>query len=120
MNGGTLEERLQELRDRNPDIMAAVLATPDGLPIASNSAPETDVDALAAVAADLMQRSSRAAGEVGVGSAQELFVRADNGYVMVVGCGPDTCLAVAASLEASLGMLLLDVHRGSQGLGDLV
>ena len=120
MNGGTLDEKLQELRDRNQDITATVVATPDGLPIASNAAPEVDVDALAAVSADLMQRSERAAGDVGAGCAQELFVRGDNGYVMVVACGPDACLAVAASLEASLGMLLLDVHRGAQGLGDLV
>ena len=119
-NGGTLDGRLQGLRERNADITAAIVVTADGLPVASNAAPEVDADAVAAVAADLMQRSSRAAGDVGIGTAQQAFTRAESGYLMIVSCGPDACLACVASLEASLGMLLLDVHRAADGLGDLI
>jgi predicted regulator of Ras-like GTPase activity (Roadblock/LC7/MglB family) len=118
--GGTLDERLRALRDRNADITAAVVVTADGLPIAADAGEAADADVLAAVSAELLQKSERASTDAGTGPARELLLKGDTGYLLVVACGPDVCLACSATLEAALGMLLLDVHRASQGLESLI
>ena len=68
-SGGSLEDRLRALRAKNVDISAAVVATLDGLPVASAAASEADPDGVAALAADLLQRAGRATEDVGAGAA---------------------------------------------------
>ncbi len=123
MNGDSgegLAGRLQALRDKNADVTAALVVTNDGLPIESNAGPDVDTDALGALAADLIARAGRALDDFGAGPVAEILVKGEQGYVIVVGAGSDASLACLASVEASLGLLLLDIHRAAAGLGDLV
>jgi len=104
---------LQELRQRNPDIVAAVLATTDGLAVHSSAAGGADPDALAATAADVAVRAGRMAEDAGQGSAQQVLVQSDGGYIVVSRVSGDFCLAVTAKAEASLGLLLISVRKAA-------
>lgn len=104
---------LQQLRQRNPDITAAVLATNDGLAIHSDVAGGVDADTLAALAADVAVRAARMAEDAGQGSARQVLVQADGGYIVASRVGDDLCLAVTAKAEASLGLLLLSVRKAA-------
>jgi len=104
---------LQQLRQRNPDITAAVLATTDGLAVHSDTAGGADPDALAAMAADLAVRAARMAEDTGQGKAQQVLVQSDQGYVVAARVGEEFCLVVTAKAEASLGLLLISVRKAA-------
>ena len=104
---------LQQLRQRNPDVTAAVLATNDGLAVHSDTAGGADADTLAALAADVAVRAARMAEDCSQGSARQVLVQADGGYIVASRVGDDFCLAVTAKAEASLGLLLISVRKAA-------
>ena len=110
------EETLRQLRQDNPDITAAVVVTADGFAIAADAGPDVEADMLAALAADLMARASRSAREFGQGDIQELYARAETGYVVVARAGSDQVLACLASPDVTLGLLLADVRQTAAAL----
>ena len=110
------EETLRQLRQDNADITAAVVVTADGFAIASDAGPDVDADMLAALAADLMARASRSAREFGQGDIQELYARAETGYVIVARAGTEQVLACLASPNITLGLLLADVRQTAAAL----
>jgi len=104
---------LQQLRQRNPDITAAVIASSDGLPVHEDTAAGVDAEALAAMATDIVGRAVRMAADVGQGAAQQLLVQAEGGYVVASSVGEGSCLVVSAKAEASLGLLLVTVRKAA-------
>jgi predicted regulator of Ras-like GTPase activity (Roadblock/LC7/MglB family) len=104
---------LQQLRQRNPDITAAVLATTDGLAVHSDTAGGADPDALAAMAADVSVRAARMSEDSGQGAARQVLVQSANGHIVVALVGEELCLAVTAKAEASLGLLLISVRKAA-------
>ncbi len=109
---------LGKLRRDNPDVTAAVVVTPDGFAVAADTSPEVSADALAALAADLLVRASRSAREFGQGTIEELFARAETGYVIVTSAGPEQILACLANPEVTLGLLLADVRQTAAVLAE--
>ncbi|MGQ9732510.1 MAG: roadblock/LC7 domain-containing protein [Candidatus Zipacnadales bacterium] len=108
-----VQEILHQLRQRNPDISTAVLATIDGLAVHSDTVSTTDVDTLAAMAADICVRANRMAEEVGQGCSQQFLLQADGGYIVVNRVGTEFCLVVLAKAESSLGLLLISVRKAA-------
>ncbi len=104
---------LQQLRQRNPDIVAAVVASCDGLAVHEDAAGGIDAEALAAMAADIALRAGRMAEDIGHGVAQQVLIQADGGYVIASRMGEDFCLVIAAKAEASLGLLLMTVRKAA-------
>ena len=107
---------LSKLRRDNPDVTTALVVTPDGFPIAADSAPEVPTDMLAALAADLLTRASRSAREFGQGSIEEFYARAETGYLIVIQAGSEQILACLADPEVTLGLLLADVRQAASAL----
>ena len=104
-------EALQQLRQRNPDVTAAVVVTVDGFPVHTDTAGGIDTDALAATASDLAARSSRMGAELSLGETGEIMVRAQEGYVIAAKISNELCLAVTAKPDSSLGLLILGVRK---------
>lgn len=106
---------LQQLRQRNPEITTAVLASHDGLAVHSETAGVAgpDADALAAMGADLVGRASQMSYDVNQGEARQVLVQSDGGYVVVSRISDDYCLVVAAKREATLGLLLVSVRKAA-------
>jgi predicted regulator of Ras-like GTPase activity (Roadblock/LC7/MglB family) len=104
-------EALKQLRERNPDVTAAVLATVDGFPVHIDTAGGVDTDALAATAADIAARASRMGEDLRIGGTGEIMVRADEGYVVAARISDELCLAVTAKADSSLGLLIIGVRK---------
>jgi len=104
---------LQQLRQRNPDITAAVIASTDGLAVHEDAAGGVDTEALAAMSADIAVRAARMAEDIGQGATQQLLVQSDGGYVVASRVGDGFCLVVSAKAEASLGLLLMSVRKAA-------
>jgi predicted regulator of Ras-like GTPase activity (Roadblock/LC7/MglB family) len=104
-------EALRQLRQRSPEISAAVIVTADGFPVHVDPADGVDTDALAATAADLASRASRMAEDLGLGETGELIVRAGQGYVLAASISDELCLALTAKADSSLGLLIIGVRK---------
>lgn len=112
-------EVLQQLRQKNPDITAAVIATEDGFAVHSDAGTGVDADTLAAMAADICLRAGNMASDLNQGSLSEILVASDGGYVIAAGVSDEMCLAVAAKAEASLGLLIINVRKGVAALAEM-
>jgi predicted regulator of Ras-like GTPase activity (Roadblock/LC7/MglB family) len=110
------QSALQQLRQRNPDVTAGVLATNDGLAVHSDAAPGVDVDTLAAMAADVALRASRMAEDAQQGQAQQVLIQSAGGYIVASRVGDEFCLVATAKPEASLGLLLISVRKAAAGI----
>lgn len=111
-------EALQRLRQRSPEISAAVIVTTDGFPVHVDSAEGVDTDVLAATAADLASRASRMADDLGLGETGELIVRAGQGYVLAANISDELCLALTAKGDSSLGLLIIGMRKTVAQLGE--
>jgi predicted regulator of Ras-like GTPase activity (Roadblock/LC7/MglB family) len=113
-------ETLKQLRQRSPEISAAVITTADGFPVHTDSAGGVDADALAATAADLAMRASRMGEDLGLGQTGEIMVRAEHGYVVAVKVSDEFCLALTAKADSSLGLLLIGIRKMVAQLAETV
>jgi len=110
---GDAQSVLHKLRQKNPDITAAVLATNDGLAVHTDSCGAVDADTLAAMAADIAVRASHMAEDVQQGKAQQVLIQNDAGHVVAARVGEELYLVVTAKPDASLGLLLISVRKAA-------
>jgi predicted regulator of Ras-like GTPase activity (Roadblock/LC7/MglB family) len=97
----TFEEALERI-NRAGNFEASVLATPDGLPIATVP-PEYDSDVMAAMVALLKSVAQQTEDQVGMAPLDEVSVRASDHIRLVCRCfqvdGEDLLLAVVVPRE---------------------
>lgn len=111
-----LVARLRELQSNSTDIEAAAIVSVDGLSIASSLPVGTEEDRVSAMSAAMLSLGERISSELGRGELQQLFVKGENGYVILTAVGEDAVLTVLAGKNARLGLIFLDIARA---VGDL-
>jgi predicted regulator of Ras-like GTPase activity (Roadblock/LC7/MglB family) len=108
------QERLQalirELRQAVPEIGGVMVASTDGLALATDF-PAQEADRAAAMAATALGLGKRIVQTTGRGEFQEVVVRGGDGYLVVYAAGPTGVLAVQAPQEANLGLVHLESRR---------
>ncbi len=112
--------RLQQLRGRNQDVLAAAIVTVDGFAVHSDLSPGVEAESVAALAADLHTRASRTAQELGHGSVSELFAKSEGGLTFVLRINNEMLLTCIAAEGASIGLLMLDLRRAAAELAQAV
>ena len=111
-----LMRRLQELQMSAPDVEATIVVSVDGLTMASYLPAGVEEDRVSAMSAAMLSLGERIAGELGRGALSEVYVKGENGYVVLRAIGEDAVLTVLARQQTKLGLLFLDMRRAS---GDL-
>jgi predicted regulator of Ras-like GTPase activity (Roadblock/LC7/MglB family) len=101
---------LRDLRARVPDLVGAIVASVDGLPIADDVL-DHDPAGIAAMAATAAGLSKRIVGDFAFGDFAECVVRASGGYFAVYSAGRSAVLAALATEGANLGRLHLEARR---------
>jgi predicted regulator of Ras-like GTPase activity (Roadblock/LC7/MglB family) len=112
--------RLRDLRVSTPDIEASAVVSVDGLIMASDLPAEVEEDRVSAMSAAMLSLGERIAGELGRGSLDQVYIRGDNGYVILMSVGEEAVLTALARKDAKLGLVFLDMRRASGDLGRLV
>lgn len=112
--------RLRDLRVSTPDIEASAVVSVDGLIMASDLPAEVEEDRVSAMSAAMLSLGERIAGELGRGSLDQVYIRGDNGYVILMSVGEEAVLTALARKEAKLGLVFLDMRRAAADLGRLV
>ena len=112
--------RLRDLRVSTPDIDAYAVVSVDGLIMASDLPAEVEEDRVSAMSAAMLSLGERIAGELGRGALDQVYIRGDNGYVILMSVGEEAVLTALARQEAKLGLVFLDMRRAADDLRRLV
>jgi predicted regulator of Ras-like GTPase activity (Roadblock/LC7/MglB family) len=113
-------ERLRDLQASTPDVQASAIVSVDGLSIASALPQEVEEDRVSAMSAAMLSLGERIASELGRGALEQVYIKGENGYVLLMSVGEDAVLTVMARKEAKLGLILLDMRRATEDLIKLI
>jgi predicted regulator of Ras-like GTPase activity (Roadblock/LC7/MglB family) len=115
-----LVARLRDLQASSEGVEAAAIVSVDGLSIASSLPAGIEEDRVSAMSAAMISLGERISSELGRGMLQQLYVKGENGYVILNAIGEEAVLTVLARREARLGLIFLDIARTVQDLGNLL
>jgi predicted regulator of Ras-like GTPase activity (Roadblock/LC7/MglB family) len=115
-----LSRRLQEMQMNTPDVEATVVVSVDGLTMASALPAGVEEDRVAAMSAAMLSRGERIASDLGRGVLDEVYVRGQDGYVVLRAVGEEAVLTVLARQQTKLGLLFLDMRRASEDLAAIL
>ena len=115
-----LVRRLQEMQMNTPDVEATAIVSVDGLTIASSLPAGVEEDRVSAMSAAMLSLGERISGELGRGMLDEVYVKGENGYVVLRAVGEEAVLTVLARQKTKLGLLFLDMRRASADLEDIL
>ena len=108
---------LKELQGSTPDIGASAVVSLDGLIMASALPSDVEEERVAAMSAALLSLGERTTEELQNGHFEQLFIKGDDGYVVLMNAGSEAVLTVLASKNAKLGLLFLDMKRSAEKIG---
>jgi len=115
-----LQGILKSLVTNTPDVEGAAMVSDDGLVISAVLPAGTDEDRVSAMAAALLSLGERTSSELQRGSLEQVYVKGDSGYIILMQAGEECVLEVIAGGSAKLGMVLLDSKRAAQELARVV
>jgi predicted regulator of Ras-like GTPase activity (Roadblock/LC7/MglB family) len=113
-------ERLRDLQVSSPSVEAAAVVSVDGLSMASSMPAEVEEDRVAAMSAAMLSLGERIAGELGRGTLNQVYIKGENGYVILMAVGEEAVLTVLARKDSKLGLIFLDMGRAVEDLEKLV
>jgi len=113
-------EELKKLQISSPDIQASAVVSVDGLIIASALPGSVEEDRVSAMSAAMLSLGERISIELRRGGLDQVYIRGDNGYVMLTSVGQEAVLTVMASVNAKLGLIFLDIKRTAEKLSELI
>jgi len=115
-----LTEMLKDLSGASPDIEASAIVSTDGLVIASALPNDVEEDRVAAMSAAMLSLGERTSKELMKGSLEEVFVKGQNGYILLMGAGEEAVLTALARKDAKLGLVFLDMKRAAEEIGKVI
>ena len=113
-------EELKKLQISSPDIQASAIVSSDGLIIASALPTNVEEDRVSAMSAAMLSLGERISTELNRGDLDQIYIRGDSGYVMLMAVGNEAVLTVMANENAKLGLIFLDIRRTADVLIDLI
>ena len=111
---------LREMQASSPDIEASAIVSVDGLSIASALPHEIEEDRVSAMSAAMLSLGERIASELGRGGLEQVYIKGENGFVVLMAIGEEAVLTALASEKAKLGLIFLDMRRAVEDLGKLI
>jgi predicted regulator of Ras-like GTPase activity (Roadblock/LC7/MglB family) len=109
-------DRLRLFQATSSDIEASAVVSVDGLSIASALPQGVEEERVSAMSAAMLSLGERIASELGRGSVEQVYVKGQNGYVILMSVGEDAVLTALAREKAKLGLIFLDMHRAADDL----
>jgi hypothetical protein len=88
--------------------------------MASALPADVEEDRVAAMSAAMLSLGERIATELGRGILDQVYIKGEKGYVVLMAVGRDAVLTVLARQQAKLGLLFLDMRRATEDLAKLL
>ncbi len=112
--------RLRDLQAGTADIEASAVVSVDGLIMASSLPAGIEEDRVSAMSAAMISLGERIAQELSRGTLDQVYIRGDNGYVVLMSVGEEAVLTGLARNNAKLGLIFLDMKRAAEDLAKFV
>ncbi|MDZ4764942.1 MAG: roadblock/LC7 domain-containing protein [Chloroflexota bacterium] len=113
-------DRLRDLQATTPEVEASAVVSVDGLTIASSLPASFEEDRVSAMSAAMLSLGERIANELGRGALDQVYVKGDDGYVILMSVGEEAVLTTLVREGARLGLIFLDMRRTADDLARLV
>lgn len=113
-------DRLRDLQSSTPDIEASAVVSVDGLIMASSLPQGVEEDRVSAMSAAMISLGERIASELGRGELDQVYIRGDAGFVILMLVGEEAVLTSLIRENARLGLIFLDMRRAADDLEKLV
>jgi len=113
-------ESLRNMQASSPDIEASAVVSVDGLTIASALPQGIEEDRVSAMSAAMLSLGERIASELGRGALEQVYIKGENGYVLLTAVGEEAVLTALARKDAKLGLIFLDMRRATESLNKLL
>ncbi len=113
-------DELRNLQFNSSDIEASAVVSVDGLIMASALPSGIEEDRVSAMSAAMLSLGERIAGELGRGYLDQVYIKGENGYVILMSVGEEAVLTALARREAKLGLIFLDMRRAVEELEKIV
>jgi predicted regulator of Ras-like GTPase activity (Roadblock/LC7/MglB family) len=111
---------LKDLESSTPDIEASAVVSVDGLIMASALPQDVEEDRVAAMSAAMLSLGERTAQELNRGVLDQVFIRGESGYVLLMNVGEDAVLTTLVRKDAKLGIIFLDMKRAVDEIVKLI
>jgi predicted regulator of Ras-like GTPase activity (Roadblock/LC7/MglB family) len=93
------------------NLEGAVIATSEGLEMASYFATDVDADIMSADAAALLATATGALEDLAKGDFSEMIISASDGYITIKDLGDDMALAILTSKNYKMGALTIALKK---------
>jgi hypothetical protein len=113
-------ERLREMQAAAPEIVASAVVSVDGLIMASALPNNVEEDRVSAMSAAMLSLGERIAGELGRGVLDQVYIRGNQGYVILMSIGEEAVLTALAGEDSKLGLIFLEMRRAAEALEKVV
>ena len=115
-----LEECLRKMQAFSPDIEASAIVSVDGLTIASVLPQDVEEDRVSAMSAAMLSLGERIASELGRGNLNQVYIKGEQGFVILSSIGEEAVLTALARKNAKLGLIFLDMRRATDDIAKLI
>ncbi len=113
-------DRLRDLQATTPEIEGAGVVSVDGLIMASSFPAGVEEDRVSAMSAAMISLGERISGELGRGILDQVYIKGDGGYVILMSVGEEAVLTTLVREGAKLGLIFLDMRRTASDLEKLI
>lgn len=113
-------DQLRNLQAASPDIEASAVVSLDGLIIASALPHGVEEDRVSAMSAAMQSLGERIALELGRGRLDQVYIKGEKGYVILMSIGNEAVLTILAREQVKLGLVLLDMRHAVSEIEKLI
>jgi uncharacterized protein len=113
-------ERLRSMQAAAPDIEASAIVSVDGLIMASALQQGVEEDRVSAMSAAMLSLGERISSELGRGVLEQVYIKGDNGSILLTSVGAEAVLTALARQDAKLGLIFLEMRRAAEDIAKLV
>ena len=113
-------DQLRTLQAASPEIEASAVVSLDGLIIASALPHGVEEDRVSAMSAAMQSLGERIAQELGRGRLDQVYIKGEKGYVILMSIGNEAVLTVLAREQVKLGLILLDMRHAVTEIEKLI
>jgi len=106
-----MNRALRNLQAGLADVEASAVVSEDGLIIASALPQGFEEPRIAAMSAAILSMSTRAAVDLRRGALEQIYMKGDQGYALLMSCGPHAVLLALTRVEAKLGLIFFELAR---------
>lgn len=115
-----LIERLKTLNNASYGLEASMIVSADGLSIASALPDGMEEARISAMSAAMLSLSESITRELQKGSLEQVYIKGENGYVLLMSIAQKAVLTVFAEENIKLGLIILIMKQAVADLEPLI